>query len=126
MPDSFYNDLANTADELLREFGMPVTLVNFGEAVRDLESGRSVAPETAFNATGLSLSYNAYELNGTAILATDRKVLLSPVGIAAPKKGSKITTLDPVSGAQTTYTAEDVSVLAPAGIPVLYEVQARK
>lgn len=58
------------------------------------------------------------EIDGTTILATDKKVLVSATGME-PKPGDMLT----ISGAK--HQVINSKPLAPAGVAVMYEVQAR-
>lgn len=58
------------------------------------------------------------EIDGTTIFATDKKVLVSATGMA-PMPGDGLT----ISGVR--HQVINSKPLAPAGVAVLYEVQAR-
>ena len=75
------------------------------------------SPQTANVAIVLS-EFTNNEINGTTILATDKKVLVSATGME-PKPGDRLT----ISGVK--HQVINAKPLAPAGVAVMYEVQAR-
>ena len=75
------------------------------------------ADET-FNLTGNVMSYSRMEIDGTTILATDRKVMVSALG-------ERPTTADRLRIAGEDYAIVSVMDEAPQGVPLYYTVQAR-
>ncbi len=124
MTAKFYNDLRDgVVEELLTEFGKDYVLQQEGSAaVFDEPTGFITTPGTPTNhtVTGVLTSYNQREINGTSILATDFKLLLSPSGMTVvPDTSMKI-----VDGIDE-FTIIHVKPLRPGGVDVLYELQVR-
>lgn len=80
-------------------------------------SGTSTTVNT--NVTVVVDTYEKSEIDGTTIQAGDRKVLMTAIAGVEPKPSDVLT----ISG--TAYTVINVWPLAPAGVTVMYEVQAR-
>lgn len=83
----------------------------------DPGSGSSTTVNT--DVTVVVSEYALSEIDGTTIQAGDRKVLMTATAGVAPKPSNVLT----ISG--TAYTVINAMPLAPAGIAVMYEVQAR-
>jgi hypothetical protein len=118
---TFYSDMATTADELITEFGQTVTLKVSAGAAYDPETGSSVVTYTDQSGHGCVVDFDKKLIDGTKVRIGDKLVLLSPLGISEPKDGDQL-----VIGAETWQLVPPVTVTAPAGVAVLYEVQVRK
>lgn len=121
-------DYAGTAldvDATLKEFGGPVTLRTVTAAPYNPATGKASSSSQDLPGTGAVFDF-ALHLSGTAfspgtlILAGDKQLLLSPVGVTEPQPGSFV-----IIGTKTWHVVA-TKTLAPAGIPVLYEVLLRK
>lgn len=84
----------------------------------DPGSGTPVTVET--NVTIVVSEYAKSEIDGTLIQSGDRKVLMTAIAGVEPKASDVLT----ISGA--AYTVINAMPLDPAGIAVMYEVQARR
>lgn len=122
---TLYADLAAVADDLLAEFGQPVTIRRQTPGSYDPDTGSATvttADESGYGAVfdfGLhqsGLSFSA----GNMILAGDKQMLLSPVGITVPAPGHLA-----IIGSET-WAIVSVKTTAPAGVAVLYECLLRK
>ena len=118
---TFYSDMADTADELITEFGQSVTLKVSAGAAYDPETGSSVVTYTDQSGHGCVVDFDKKLIDGTKVRIGDKLVLLSPLGVSEPKDGDQL-----VIGAETWQLVPPVTVTAPAGVAVLYEVQVRK
>ncbi len=118
---TFYSDMADTADELITEFGQSVTLKVSAGAAYDPETGSSVVTYTDQAGHGCVVDFDKKLIDGTKVRIGDKLVLLSPLGISEPKDGDQM-----VIGAETWQLVPPVTVTAPAGVAVLYEIQVRK
>ena len=118
---TFYSDMADTADELITEFGQAVTLKVSAGAAYDPETGSSTVTYTDQAGHGCVVDFDKKLIDGTKVRIGDKLVLLSPLGISEPKDGDQL-----VIGAETWQLVPPVTVTAPAGVAVLYEVQVRK
>ena len=75
---AFYDDMRQTTLDLLTEFGKPVELLRVSNDPGDydpVEGTFTPAPDTTLTGVGVLLDYAASEINGSSILATDRKML---------------------------------------------------
>jgi hypothetical protein len=114
-----YAGMAATADELLKEFGAAAQVKTPGSASYDPATGVASSIYTSQDCTACVIEYKKSEIDGTLIQAGDRKALLSPIGITEPKPGCLI-----VWGGKDLRVIT-TSVVAPAGLAVLYECQVR-
>ena len=119
MSDAFYNGLAATAARLITKFGAVGTITR--------TTGGSVDPVTGDTTAGTTVTYTpntivqkyADELiDGTRILSSDRLIILD-------------NTIEPLTTDKITIRGEDWTIVSvsesrPAGIPLVYFVQARR
>lgn len=122
---SFYGDLAITADELLGEFGQGITLRRQNVGGYDPEAGGETVTTTDESGQGAVFDFGLHQSGasfaaGSMIVAGDKQLYLSPVGISAPRAGD----LAIIGG--EAWSIVSVKSTAPAGVPVLYEAQLRK
>ncbi len=120
-----YAGTAQDVDATLKEVGQSVTLRTITAGPYDPATGKASSVSAELPGFGavfdfvLHLSGTAF-VPGTLIVAGDKQLLLSPVGVAEPQPGSLI-----IVGTVTWHVVA-TKTLAPAGIPVLYEVLLRK
>ena len=134
MAFDYYGTAADTLAALL-EYGAAdpgVTLTRTTPGAYDPATS-STAPPVVLTTAGVGLVFDyglhasgASTHDGTLIQAGDKQCYLAAldaagVAIAAPVKGDKALAPDGV-----TYGVENVKTLAPAGVPVLYELQLRR
>jgi len=119
MSDAFYNGLAATAARLITKFGAVGTITR--------TTGGSVDPVTGDTTAGTTVTYSpntivqryADELvDGTRILSSDRLIILD-------------NTIEPLTTDKITIRGENWTIVSinesrPAGIPLVYFVQARR
>lgn len=109
----------------IAEAGAEVTLTWTTPDVVDGPSG-SVTPGApqVLQTPGLLLSYRTREIDGTSVLRSDKKLMLSALDAAArgviPQAGWVATMADGVR-----YRVMDVDALAPDGHAILYWLQLR-
>ena len=117
----FYDDMKAVADELIGEFGQPITMTLKGKAAggRDPVTGEPTAaePDVTISGDGIKLQYKKMEVDGVSVIMGDCK--LKFVGEA------------PVIGMITTVDGEEWRVMqpnpvTPAGTNLLYDVQLRR
>ncbi len=127
---SFYDDMAAVADGLLKEFGQ--------EAVHRVIAAPPDDPEKPWEGTGggtptdhpitaAVFDYTLRNRDGTPdnVQNGDKWILVSPVGVTtAPQPPSK-ERKDYILLGGLQHEIVEVEILAPAGTPVLYEIQAR-
>ena len=120
-----YLETASDVDELLIEFGQPVTIRTVTTGAYDPATGSVSSSSADVIGNGavfdfvLHLSGTSF-VAGTLIASGDKQLLLSPVGITPPQPGSLVI----IGG--VTWKIEAVKVTGPAGIAVLYELLLRK
>jgi len=120
-----WSQIANEVDAALKSVGttdagftavLSQTTVTGGNPW-DPGSGTSTTVTT--NVTIVVSEYALSEIDGTTIQAGDRKVLMTAMAGVEPKPSDTLT----ISG--KAYNVVNAMPLAPAGIAVMYEVQAR-
>lgn len=114
-----YAETAETAAELLTEFGAMVTLTRITPGGYDPSTGTVVNTEVTHTAAGVKLEYEQRLIDGTNILQGDQRVYLDPLIAEAPQAGDKLNVGTEV------FNVVRSRPLAPAGIVVLHDVQVR-
>lgn len=115
----FYNNLANTASGLLKNYGKQLTFTRSVKGTYNPSNG-SFASEstTTYKAYGAVLSYKAIEVDGTNILSSDLKLILEK-----SKKEPQVN--DTVVIDSKVYFVISVSPIKPAGVGVVTNCQLR-
>lgn len=116
-----YEELKADAYALLAELGQDMALVRPGEGQSyDPVLGRpSNAADQTFPAKGVIIDYTAQEIDGTVVLAGDRKVILQAVEQPKPNDRLKV-------GTETTWNIVRWTEVAPAGLALIYQLQVRR
>lgn len=120
MNTAFYTGLRATADSLLIDKGQPLTFTRSSAGAYDPATGAAVTL-TDYTVTGAVFDYPDININGTDILRGDKRVLVSAKGLTVVPQPSDYLTIDGVR-----HSIINIKRLAPANIPVLYTLQARK
>lgn len=113
-----YGKSRATADRLLKRYGQA------GAIRRTADTGTAWDPTvttTDHAAIFAVMDYAENMVDGTRILATDKLVYLSAKGLTIEPTPSDVMV---IGGA--AYAIVNVKPLAPAGVVVLYEIQARR
>lgn len=117
---SFYTDMAATAAEMLREFGAEATLVHQGSSTYNPATGTNTVSTTTDTITACEVKAERSYIDGTMIAEGLSVFLVSTEGLTTiPKAG------DVLQWGGAPMKVEKVGTLAPAGVAVLHEVQAR-
>ena len=116
---SLYADLALTADDILSEFGQPVT-IRHTESVYDPATGSSSPVLTDTVTVGAKFPYGDRQIDGTLILSNDEHLYVSPVGVTSIVPGDRV-----IIGA-ATFSVVRVKKTAPACVAVIHELQIRR
>src|SRR5574343_103680 len=116
---TFYSDMADTADELLTEFGQTVTLNRVMTGAYDPATGSASTSTSTQTGRGAIFDYKTADIDNSLIKQGDKRLLLSPDGITA------VTTGDAVVISSVTYTVTMVKQINPAGTVVMYDVNLR-
>ena len=120
MSDPIYARFAATADRLLRAKGQPMTLIKREPGAYDPTTASGTVSEVLHACTGVELDYPAGAIDGTLVIRGDRRVLLSPVGLAASPQ-----TEDSMTIGASHRKIMSARKVAPAGDVVLWELQVR-
>lgn len=120
---SFYSNIADTAAELIAEFGQLALVTNLGMSIEDPLTGIANQESNTFTTMGVLLDYDYRNFGDTsqsykATSQTDKRVILKGVGVV--KAGDLIS----IDG--STYTANVVKTVNPAAIVVMYDVWIQK
>ncbi|MEM1189940.1 MAG: hypothetical protein AAGI72_15515 [Pseudomonadota bacterium] len=114
----FYTDLADTAGELLAEFGRPLTFTRSARGAFDPATGTVASTASTYTLNGVVTKFKNSEIDGERILSKDRRVLVDGRG-QEPAVG------DTVQIEGKSARVQDYMPLSPAGVAVMYAVQAR-
>ncbi|SEL12119.1 hypothetical protein SAMN05216359_105272 [Roseateles sp. YR242] len=114
-----YAKTAATVLRLLARFGAPTTLKVKTGQVYDPATGTTTATETTYPCTACNTQAERSYVDGTLIGDGARVFLVAPQGIPEPKPGMKLVW----QGADLAVTI--CKPLAPAGVPVMYELQVK-
>lgn len=117
---SFYSDIAGTAGQLIRDFGAAASLKTVTQGTYDNATSIAATTDTTVAIIAVVFPGSGYRYtDGSQVQEGDQYALVSAVGVTPPKVGDTITW----NGAPLGVIKS--SVLAPAGINVLYEVGLR-
>jgi len=117
---SFYSDAVEVVDDALSQYGQLVTLTHKATGIYDPATGTAATTTATEIGRGVVKEYNGLnQIDGTLVLQGDKKLLLSPVGITAPKID------DTVIANGITFVIKNIKSLNPAGTVVMYECQVR-
>jgi hypothetical protein len=120
MSDDFYADMAETAQELIAEFGAAGAIRRQTPgAGPDYDPGEPV--DTDHPCILVLTEYKNREIDGQRVLSTDRKALVSPSVSIQPTTSDLLVTAD-----GDTLTIVNVDVLRPATTTLLYTLQVRR
>ena len=128
---SFYSELAETATELLAEFGAPGTLarsLTAGPTTYDPETGTTTTPTSLPEPLVAAVfEYDERLIDGSLIQQGDREAYVSVAGLEEPKNTDILVWPVGVTGVTPeTFTIIKNKKIAPAGLNVLYILQVRK
>ena len=127
MADQFdYLESRADADELIEEHGGAAKLVVPG-ATTGPAYNPTVGEPTRHDCMVAVIDYSDRQIDGTRILATDQRGLMSVGTLAVvPDPTHKLELLDGSGNVRETLTIIRVKRLAPAGVTVLYDLQLRR
>lgn len=117
-----YDSVADTADDLLTEFGQSCVLGSVSDGAYDPATGEAGATSTPHQVAAAVLAYPQRFIDGTLIRTGDKRALLSAIGLTVdPKPGD---TLTDAAGKQ--FQVIDAKPTSPAGTVVLWTLQVRR
>jgi hypothetical protein len=114
-----YENLLLTADSLLAEFGQPVTITSKSTGQYNADTGAYSETEVTVSTVAVVDTFTDNEKSSGSIKFSDRKLLVSPVGVSA------ILPNDTITVGTDKFSVIDVKIIKPAAIVILYEVQVR-
>lgn len=122
---AFYDEMAATADELLREYGKPLVLRRVTPGTYDPSSGSAWQTTVDYAGVGTLFDFALQSAGqafagATLIEIGDKQCYLSPAGVPLPTAGDLL-----VEGVDV-WQVKNVKAVNPAGTPVLYELLLRK
>ncbi len=107
--------------------GQVVTINRAGDGAgtRDDDTGVYTPPAPVTQeGSGIELSFSANEIDGSRILATDKKFLLSPFATDGEPMTAAVVGATFTAGAKSSRI-EGVDTLAPTGLPLTITLQLR-
>lgn len=117
---AFYTEMAEVAVELIEEFGAPVKLNRVMSEEYDPVTGETVAgSDDSKNTMGLLVSFPTELIDGTRILATDKRLIID--GSVEPLMSDI-----PEMFGEKLGTIVHIDKKSPAGFPLVYFLQVRK
>lgn len=114
-----YSRSVATANRLIDRFGQTGYIVRRGSATGD-EWNPTFAADAEHACRLVETDYTAREIDGTLILASDKKLLVAVSGLTITPAPS-----DRVKVGGANYEIVSVMPLQPGGTVILYEIQGR-
>lgn len=120
---SLYSELADTANEMLTEFGQPCTVTNYETGVEDPLTGIVSQTSSTFTTVGVLLDYDYRNFgeSTTTYLQTsksDKRILISATKV--------INTGDLIYIDNTLFKVYVIKSVNPAGTRVLYDIWVQR
>jgi hypothetical protein len=116
---SFYSDMAAVANDLLAEFGQTITLRRTTPGTFDKTAETETGETTAeITATGIQKNYAQGLIDGSRILSSDKLIILDDDQVPVMT--------DKIKVGAVYWNIVDIKPVEPAGVPLVYFVQARK
>ena len=119
-----YQDDADTAAELLEEFGQSVTLTSKTSGAYSTATGAAAVTTATQTVSAVSLDYVSRDIDGTLIRAGDKRLLMAPQTTAGVDLTAPVVD-DTVTVGSTVYTIKIVKPLSPAGTIILFDCNIR-
>lgn len=121
----FYEDMARSAQELLNEFGQLATLNKVTQSY-DPATSETTTTTASVTGAGAVIEYRLGEIDGTLVLETDKRLLLTARGqggalMPVPQPGDTIR----LHASDVTLRVVRSTPIAPAGQNVAHDVQLR-
>lgn len=114
---TFYDDMAQTAQEMINEFGRDITRHRPGGSY---DPGTDINTDSGidFSVKAVFTEFKQSEIDGTIIVRGDKKALISSV--TAPVMNDLL-----IDGAEQ-YRIVNVETIKPGDTEILYKAQVRK
>lgn len=114
---SLYDELADTALEVLTEFGQSITHRSYTTGTYDLATGVTTPATTDTTRTGALFDINTTTVRGQLVQVSDKRLLVD--GAAA------INLRDRLIVNSVEYIIVSLGEISPAGTRVLYDMHVR-
>lgn len=117
---AFYDEMATWALDLLAEYGAEAVIQR--KTTIDAQAPWEVS-ETAtqeYPCKAVVSNYNESVLNGSAIKQGDKKIIVAASGLTIEPAVTDVIVCSGIA-----YNIVSVTVVSPAGTPIIYVVQAR-
>jgi hypothetical protein len=120
---SVVTDLQNTVLSLLTEWGrINITLRRLTPGAYNPSTGGSAASTTKdYTVTGALLNYKDYEVNGTSVLAADRRCVIAAKNMTIVPAVTDTVIVDSIS-----YNVVNLQIQEVGGTPLAYSLQIRR
>ncbi len=119
-----YTEDAETAAELLEEFGQPITLTSKTSGAYSVSTGTAAVTTSTQPVSAVVLDYGSHDIDGTLIKAGDKRLLMAPQTTAGYDLTAPAVD-DTVTVGSTVYTIKGIKTLSPAGTVVLFDCNIR-
>lgn len=119
-----YQSDADTAVDLLEEFGQSVTLTSKTSGAYSPSTGIAAVTTSTQTVNAVSLDYVSRDIDGTLIKAGDKRLLIAPKTTAGITLTAPVVD-DTVLVGSMTYTIKSVKPLSPAGTVILFDCNIR-
>lgn len=117
--DAFYSRMAKTAGRLIDRFGMPITVTRtVGGSINPITGVVTPGQTQTFTPMGVFQRVPEDLVDGSRILASDRLLLLDDT--------VAVQMTDRISVGAQQWPIEEITIVQPAAIPVVYVVRVRK
>lgn len=118
---SFYEKSATTAQKMLKKYGQAGTIERTGQQTpaNPWEAGSVFT--TSYPVICVVTGYAADLIDGSAIRAGDKQVIIAARGLGIAPETTDIVVLT-----NERYSIVSVEIVSPAGVPIIYKVQARR
>ena len=116
--------LSATAQRLIKSNGKPVQVTLTDKGAYDPNTSGFGRGQNAYvDTAGVMTNFSTNEVDGTTILNTDKKLLVSAVGFfRAPRAGDRVW----FSGSEEDFGVVAASAVEPGPVPLVYKIQLRK
>jgi hypothetical protein len=114
-----YAKTAASVQRQIKKAGQSMTLTRITAGVYDPSTGSVANTGTTYTGHGVTLNYSQAMIDGTNILQGDQRVYLDPLIGVTPQAGDTLTVGSDI------YNVVASKPLAPAGVVVLHDCQAR-
>lgn len=116
---SFYASMAATSLRLLQKFGQSIVLARTtGEEIDPITGAVTAGTDASVTTTGVLLKYPDSMIDGTRILSSDRRMIISNEQVPQPSDKPTLNNQE--------WSIIGIETLSPAGTDVIYELQVRR